>query len=97
MRMIFVRVAVVWMVHRWESERPHLASRPVAPLAMMMKTGGISGWRARDGLPALFQHGQYAADGLGVPAWHAGVGRRPGGRADPAVGVVLQVDGQGGV
>jgi hypothetical protein len=47
MRRIFVRVPVVWTVHRWESKRPHLASRPVVPLAMMMTTGGISGWRAR--------------------------------------------------
>jgi len=37
---------VVWTVHRRESKRPHLASRPVMPLAMMT-TGGISGWRAR--------------------------------------------------
>src|SRR6266550_9522134 len=43
MRRILVRVPVVWMVHRWESKRPHL----VVPLAMMMTTtGGISGWRA---------------------------------------------------
>src|SRR5712691_3890838 len=47
MRRIFVRVPVVWTVHRWESKRPHLASGPVVPLAMMMTTGGISGWRAR--------------------------------------------------
>jgi hypothetical protein len=40
-------VPVVWMVHRWESKRPHLASRPVVPLAMMMTTGGTSGCRAR--------------------------------------------------
>ena len=47
MRRIFVRVPVGWTVHRWESKRPRLASRPVVPLAMMMTTGGISGWRAR--------------------------------------------------
>src|SRR6185312_10062372 len=98
MRRIFVRVPVVWMVHRWESKRPHLASRPVVPLAMMMTTGGISGWRGADGLPGLFQHDQHAAGGLGVPAWHADVGSRRGGRAGPAVavavGVVLQVGGQ---
>jgi hypothetical protein len=47
MRRILVRVPVVWTVHRWESKRPHLASRPVVPLAMMITTGGISGWRAR--------------------------------------------------
>src|SRR6476659_9015809 len=46
MRRIFVGVRVVWMVHRWEAKWPHLASRPVVPLAMMMTTGGISGWRA---------------------------------------------------
>ena len=40
-------VPVVRTVHRWESKRPHLASRPVVPLAMMMTRGGISGWRAR--------------------------------------------------
>ena len=38
---------VVWTVHHWESKRPHLASRPVVPLTMMMTTGGISVWRAR--------------------------------------------------
>jgi hypothetical protein len=47
MRRTFVQVPVVWTVHRWESKRPHLASRPVVPLAMMMTTGGISGWRVR--------------------------------------------------
>src|SRR5215468_10112175 len=47
MRRILVRVPVVWTVHRWGSKWPHLASRPVVPLAMMMTTGGISGWRAR--------------------------------------------------
>jgi len=47
MRRIFVRVPVVWMVHRWGARWPLLASRPVVPLAMMMTTGGISGWRAR--------------------------------------------------
>ena len=26
-----------------------------------------------DGLPGLVQHGQHAASGLGVPAWHADV------------------------
>jgi hypothetical protein len=71
MRRIFVRVPVVWTVRRWGSERPHLASRPVVPLAMMMTTGGISGWRARMACQ-LFQHGQHAAGGLGAPAWHAG-------------------------
>jgi hypothetical protein len=40
-------VPVVWTVHRWESKRPRLASRPVVPLAMMMTTGGISGLWAR--------------------------------------------------
>jgi hypothetical protein len=98
MRRIFVRVPVVRTVHRWESKRPHLASRPVVPLAMMMTTGGIIRMAGADGLPGLFQHGQHAADGFGVPAWHAGVGPRPGGRAGPAVavavGVVLQVGGQ---
>src|SRR5258708_30787812 len=56
---------------------------------------GVAG---ADGLPGLFQHGQHAAGGLGVLAWHADVGRRGGGRAGPAVavaaGVVLQVGGQ---
>ena len=56
---------------------------------------GIAG---ADGLPGLFQHGQHAAGGLRVPAWHAGAGPRRGGRAGPAVavavGVVLQVGGQ---
>ena len=98
MRRTFVRVPVVWTVHRWESMRPHLASRPVVPLAMMITTGGISGMAGADGLPGLFQHGQHAAGSLGVPAWHAGVRPRRGGRAGPAVavavGVVLQVDGQ---
>ena len=47
MRRTLCQVPVVWMVHRWESKRPHLASRPVVPLAMMMTTGGISGWPAR--------------------------------------------------
>ena len=88
---------VVWMVHRWGSRWPHLASRPVVPLAMMMTTGGISGWRARMACQ-LFQHGQHAAGGLGVPVWHAGVGPWGGGRAGlgvaVAVGVVLQVGGQ---
>src|SRR6266704_2552034 len=42
-----ILVTVVWTVHRWESKRPHLASRPVVALAMMMTRGGISGWRAR--------------------------------------------------
>src|SRR5215469_11758448 len=46
MRRISVGVPVVWMVHRWGSKWPHLASRPGVPLAMMMTTGGISGWRA---------------------------------------------------
>ena len=48
MRRICVMVPVVWIVHRGGSKRPHPASRPVVPLAMMMTTtGGISGWRAR--------------------------------------------------
>ena len=47
MRRTFVRVPVVWMVHSWGAKWPHLASRPVVPRAMMMTTGGISGWRAR--------------------------------------------------
>jgi hypothetical protein len=33
MRRIFVRVPVVWIVHRWVSKRSHLASRPAVPLA----------------------------------------------------------------
>jgi len=46
----------------------------------------------------LFQHDQHAAGGLGVPAWHAGVG--PSGARSARVrcgrrcGVVLQVGGQ---
>jgi hypothetical protein len=47
MRRIFVRVPVVWMVHRWGSKRPHPASGPAVPLVIMMTTVGISGWRAR--------------------------------------------------
>src|SRR4029078_1953789 len=97
MRRIFVRVPVVWMVHRWESKRPHLGCRSVVPLAMMMTAGGISGWRGADGLPGLFQHDQHAAGGLGVPAWHADVGPRRGGRAGAAVGGVRGVFLQGWV
>src|ERR1700747_739686 len=96
MRRIFVRVPVVRMVHRWGSKRPHLASRPVVPLAMMMTTGGISGWQARMAcqvcssmVSTRLVASEYPA---GMPA--SALGGAAGAAVAVAVGVVLQVGGQ---
>src|SRR5437899_1077182 len=98
MRRIFVRVPVVWMVHRWGSKRPHLTSRPVVPLAMMMTTGGISGWRARMACQVCSSmvSTRLAASEYppGMPASALGGGGRAGPAVAVAVGVVLQVGGQ---
>ena len=99
MRRIFVRVPVVRTVHRWESKRSHLASRPVVPLAMMMTTGGISGWRARMAcqvsssmVSTRLAASEYPS-GMPPSALGGAVGRAGPGVA-VAVGVVLQVGGQ---
>src|SRR6185312_4538477 len=98
MRTIFVRVPVVWMVHRWESKRPHLASRLVVPLAMMMTTGGISGGRARTAcqLSSSMVSPRLAAAEYppGMPTSAPGRGGRARPAVAVAVGVVLQVGGQ---
>src|SRR5262249_39130391 len=98
MRRILVRVPVVWTVHRWGSKWPHLASRPVVPLAMMMTTGGISGWRARMAcqvsssmVSTRLVASEYAP---GMPTSALGGGGRGGPAVAGAVGVVLQVGGQ---
>src|SRR6266487_1364114 len=97
MRRIFVRVPVVWMVHRWGWRWPHLASRPVVPLAMMMTTGGISRWRARMAcqVSSSMVSTRLAASEYpsGMPASALG-GRSGRAWCGRSVGVVLQVGGQ---
>jgi hypothetical protein len=93
-----ILVMVVWTVHRWGSKRPHLASRPVVPSAMMTTTGGISGWRARMACQvsssvvstrlAVLEYSP------GLPTSALGGASRAGPYVAVAVGVVLQVGGQ---
>src|SRR5258708_1548550 len=83
MRRIFVRVPVVWMVHRWGWRWPQSGVPAGGAAGDDDDDGRDLGMAGADGLPGLFQHGQHAAGGLGVPAWHAGVG--PWGAVGPGL------------